>query len=894
MRIGKNIVALGAMMLAAGLALLLSLAYPGGPGAAEPPITESWLLVLLWVVGAVLILSALLAFLLSRRVTVRLDQLAEMAEKMVSENPGLKLPVTGNDEISQVTATLNDISEYLAVTYRELHDAAESYRDLSTRLAAGDAIKSAMLSTALDAIVTIDEEGRVHDFNLAAEKLFGYTRDEALGREMAELIVPEAYREAHRGGMAHWRATGEANVFGIRIEIDAQNRQGEIFPIELAITPLGLEDQTYFTGFIRDITEKKRAESELRLAASAFDSRDGIFITDADSKVIRVNQAVLDMTQRAEADILGHSPHLFLASAGCSSEDGSADTWTRFLASENRQGETCIQPARGEPHPGWLSISTVCDEEGQVTHFVGHVFDMTERKRFEQELQSAREDAEAANRAKSQFLANMSHEIRTPLNAIINLNSVLLDSSLSPQQKKLALAANQGGKALSTLVNDILDFSKIEAGKLHLVDHPFNLHKLVSDLDALFRPQALGQGLDLVTSLGSGVDEWVTGDETRLRQVLVNLLGNALKFTDEGGVEFTVECSGKRNTLFRVRDTGIGVSPEDAALIFAEFSQADGSLTRRHSGTGLGLSISKRLVKKMDGRIHYEPAPDGGSLFWFEVLLEPAERPEDVEKVDVSGLLDGARILVVEDSNANQLVAEALLEKAGCRVTLVSNGQEAVTAVAGQVYDAILMDLSMPVMDGVQATRLIRDLPGYASGVPIIALTANVFAEDRAKCLEAGMVDFIGKPIREHTLIDRLARWLDPARGELTSDSDGEWSAGEFELLDEQALSRMEQETSGELMRQVIGMFLQETRAHMDLLKACDSRSDPSVLIAEAHAIKSSAGTFGASRLHEAARQVEALAREGDHEQALALLAHVAQVGDETMKIYESRYGSVS
>jgi PAS domain S-box-containing protein len=218
-----------------------------------------------------------------------------------------------------------------------------------------------MLSTALDAIVTIDEEGRVHDFNLAAEKLFGYTRDEVLGREMAELIVPEAYREAHRGGMAHWRATGEANVFGIRIEIDAQNRQGEIFPIELAITPLGLEDQTYFTGFIRDITEKKRAESELRLAASAFDSRDGIFITDADSKVIRVNQAVLDMTQRAEADILGHSPHLFLASAGCSSEDGSADTWTRFLASENRQGERAFRPCatkRARLRTSWAMSST--------------------------------------------------------------------------------------------------------------------------------------------------------------------------------------------------------------------------------------------------------------------------------------------------------------------------------------------------------------------------------------------------------------------------------------------------------------------------------------------------------------------------------------------------------
>ncbi len=185
---------------------------------------------------------------------------------------GIKLQVRGNDEIARVTTSLNEISEYLAVTYRELHQSAENYRNLSTQLAAGDAIKSAMLSTALDAIVTIDSEGKVHDFNAASEKLFGYTREEALGQDMAELIVPEKYREAHREGMRHWHATGEANVFGIRIEIEAQDKSGKIFPIELAITPLGLEDDTYFTGFIRDITEQKRAEKELRLAANAFDA----------------------------------------------------------------------------------------------------------------------------------------------------------------------------------------------------------------------------------------------------------------------------------------------------------------------------------------------------------------------------------------------------------------------------------------------------------------------------------------------------------------------------------------------------------------------------------------------------------------------------------------------
>jgi PAS domain S-box-containing protein len=853
----------------------------GPAGTSGQP--DAVLLVL--IAGALLLLTmGVISYLIGGRLSQRLGTLASVAESIMHENPGHKVPVSGNDEISKVSNSLNELSEFMAVTYRELHETADKYRELSSHIAVGDAIKSAMLSTALDAIVTIDEEGIIHDFNTAAEKLFGYARDEAVGEDLAELFIPEAYREAHRQGMAHWKATGEANVFGVRIEIEAQNRSGKIFPIELAITPLGLEGETYFTGFIRDITEQKMAQAELRLAASTFESKEGIFITDAESNIIRVNRALLEMTGFTEDAVIGANPDRIIKPGQVVMASGS--DWNDLLSSDDHQYEIYVQPIKGQAYPGWVSISAVRDDEGKVINYVVHVIDMTEQKQIEQDLQSAREEAEAANRAKSQFLANMSHEIRTPLNAIINLNSLLLNSAMSSEQQDLAIAANNGGKALSKLVDDILDFSKIEAGKLRLLNLPFNLHVLIHDLDALFRPQASTDGLVLLVSIGQEVPEWVAGDEIRLRQVLVNLLGNALKFTEVGEVELSVERSNNQSILFRVRDTGIGISPEEAELIFAEFSQADESLTRRHGGTGLGLPISEGFVRKMNGQIHYEPGAEVGSIFWFEIPLEQAEKPEEVEKaIDVDRLL-GASVLVAEDSHANQLVAKALLEKAGCRVELVSNGKEAVEAASNNSFDTVFMDLSMPVMDGLEATRLIRAMEGGSSGVPIIAMTANVFSEDRKRCLEAGMNDFVAKPIQEQVLIERLAYWL----GSDSSLQDGVKSVDaavqDFCILDGDVLARMEKETSAELMKQVVGIFIEETQEHLDLLKKAGPDVDPSTLAAEAHAIKSSAGTFGALRLHEVARRVETLAREGRYELAVAATDAIYDIGIETIQHY--------
>jgi len=871
-----------------GIICLIAWKWAQGNATGEG-IEQGWALstILIMTLPMLAVLGGI-SYLFAGQLSTRLENLAEMAEQITRENPGFKLQVRGNDEISRVTASLNEISEYLAVTYRELHQTAENYRTISTQLAAGNAIKSAMLSTALDAIVTIDEDGKVHDFNAASEKLFGYTREEVVGQDMAELIVPENYREAHRKGMRHWKATGEANVFGVRIEIEAQNKSGEVFPIELAITPLGLKDETYFTGFIRDITEQKNAEAELRLAASAFDAREGIFFTDKESRIIRANAAILRMTGYAREEIIGENPDQLIQLELQTAPSGLCG-WHEFLSSNQLHCEGFIKPRKKDAYPIWLSLSKVFDDAGEVTHHVVHVIDMTERKLFEQALETARTDAETANRAKSQFLANMSHEIRTPLNAIINLNSLLLDSALDQEQQQLARAANQGGKALATLVDDILDFSKIEAGKLKLLKHPFNLHELFANLDALFRPQAVDRGLVFSTSVEKSVPIWLSGDEIRLRQVLINLLGNSLKFTDSGLVELTAEPAAGRLFTFRVRDTGIGISDEDAAVIFSEFSQADDSLTRRHSGAGLGLTISQGLVEKMGGEIHYEPAPDAGSIFWFQIPLELAAEPEKVPNHITDHTPLEARVLVAEDSQANQMVARAVLEKAGCEVVLASNGEEALEAVRQNKFDIIFMDLSMPVMDGLQATRLIREINSNSSSVPIIAMTANVFAEDRNKCMQAGMDDFITKPIQQSKLLERLIHWLDPERN--LREIDETISAGypSVDVLDEEILANMASETSAELMIQVLGIFLEETQGHLDALSAAGDQIDTSTLISEAHAIKSSCSTFGALRLFEAARTAESLGREGRHEEAMEAIKGILIAGEETVAVYAEK-----
>ncbi|MGD8206447.1 MAG: response regulator [Thiohalocapsa sp.] len=759
-------------------------------------------------------------------------------------------------------------SGYLIVTVREKRERVAA-QNLATR---GELLRHSVVETALDCIIGMDHEGKIVEFNPAAERTFGWSSEQVMGRCLAEVIIPEQLREAHSKGMDRFLATGEGPVLGKRIEVPAIRRDGTEFPAELAVTVAELDENPVFTAHLRDITERRRTEDEL----------------------------------------------------------------TR-----------------------------------------------------------AREAAEAASKAKSVFVATVSHEIRTPINAIIGALGLLQEAPLSPSDRQYLDTAYRSAETLLGLVSDVLDMSRMDADRPPLEDEPVSPSELCDSVLELLAERAAANGNRLAGVIHEGVADKVWIDGGKVRQVLLNLVGNAVKFTRDGTIR--VDCEDRDEALhFTVVDDGIGIAEENLSQVFSEFTQFGDA--RERGGAGLGLAISRRLVDLMGGAIEVRSTLGGGSAFSFSVPVARCERSPGRRLQGRRGLLTGGssftaravadqcqawgaevlwlpdpdqargtvreageydfalllldrlpgnaalasfrsltealhdagtplgvigpgssdcaecmgskleadvslnhpvlseglaagiaallgekapassdwvqrrpqghvaaervRVLLADDSQANRLIMSEMLRRSGFDVDTVADGGEAVEAVRSLPYDLVFMDIEMPEMDGLEATRRIRKLDDARRDTPIVALTANVLPDSRERFIAAGMNDYVSKPANREQLAETVHRWVQESEPSSGSEVTG---AGEDGWLDEEALKTLGEDTDPALVPKMVSVFLEELHARAAAMADGLEDGDTDRLAREAHALKSSAATYGAVRISDHAARIDDACKRQEH-----------------------------
>jgi len=701
----------------------------------------------------------------------------------------------GQDHI--FTAVVQDLTE-TKKAQQALQESEETFRR--------------MASAANLAIVMLDHDGEISFWSRMAEEIFGWSSKEVLGKNAHKLIVPTKYYAEFSKAFPAFQKTGKGNLIGKTREVTALNKAGVEFPVEISLSAVNINGRWNAIGIINDISERKRAEDELRKLNQALEqSPVSVMITDLSGHIEYVNQVFIDRTEYSKQQILGKTP-AFLKS-GYTKENEYNNLWATIGRGDEWRGEFLNKSRTGKLFWESAVISPLCDAQGYMTHFVAIKEDVSEHKKSEQEavqhakdieksyrdleksrqaalsimqdansqkkraekalqelakskdaLNDAKELAEQANQAKSNFLATMSHEIRTPMNAILGMSYLALQTALDGKQRNYIEKVNLSAESLLGILNDILDFSKIEAGKLGMENTLFSLNEVFDNLANIVGLKAEEKGLEFVYDIDPKTPLSLLGDPLRLAQILLNLGSNAVKFTDRG--EIVISCQPialdeECVTLkFAVKDSGIGLTEEQAGKLFRAFSQADESTTRKYGGTGLGLTISKRLVELMGGEISLESVAGEGSTFSFTAVFG-IEGGESEKVQTLPEAILGYRVLVVDDNACSREVLSHILKDFGLNVCAADSGESALITLEqamadGEPYSALIIDWKMPGMDGVSTVRKIQSMPELAATTAVIMVTAYDEEELRREAENIALNGVLVKPVNPSTLLDTL------------------------------------------------------------------------------------------------------------------------------------------
>lgn len=648
---------------------------------------------------------------------------------------------------------------------------ALSRLDAQKALLASEAKYRALFESAADAIFIVDEHLQFISVNKSACERLGYSEAELLSMGPADIDAPEVKADLEKiaDKLIH-----DGMVLFETIHV-AKN--GTRIPVEISVRTFKLEDRSVHVSIARDISERKKAEAELRESEKEFrmlaeSTPQIVWVCDPEGMNLYFNQQWTLYTGLTPEESLGQG---WLKGYHPEEIDFIMTSWRTAVEKKAFFSFECHLRQKDGKYGWWLIKGVpVLDEEGNILKWLGTCTDIQALKEKEDQLRLAKENADAANKAKSEFLANMSHEIRTPLNGILGMLQLLGTTPCDLEQTEYIEMATKSAKRLTTLLSDILDLSRIEAGKVSIQQKYFKIDKLREAILEIFRKTALDKGLKLEFELDDDLPTALVGDEARIRQILFNLVGNALKFTENGDVRVTISPirtirgeGGTQWVLFSISDTGIGISDEQIRNIFQPFAQGESSYTRRFQGAGLGLSIVKKLVALVGGSLTIESEEGKGTHVYVSIPMETSKNGQ----VDENDLLNAKNvsgsnqlcILVAEDETVNRIATKKLLEKLGHSVATVINGEQAVKLLSEQNFDLIFMDVQMPVMDGVQATKTIRESTsiGNKSKIIIVAMTAYAMTGDRETFLAAGMDDYIAKPLERDELNRVLTRVIE-------------------------------------------------------------------------------------------------------------------------------------